>query len=237
MVQFAVDPRDGRDFAVKFFLDEEAFSAEAALYASCFPSLRTHLSPALMSRLPSSGLPSPPTQVHGTPLQQADAHSDVESENLGGPPRVDPGGGGGSPEMETGKQVPSGRANNEHAPSLERDTAPAAGQRHDRVDGGGQPLASGGSVVHANERALRQADAFRLMPDAAAKFLPQVEAVCDDAVDPRGRPLPPCIVMEKGESLQDWSNRAEPDLFTSLAVRQQQAANWSLSSPTFTNSR
>ena len=25
--------------------------------------------------------------------------------------------------------------------------------------------------------------------------------------------------MEKGESLQDWSERAEPDLFTSLAVR------------------
>eukprot|EP00892_Ulva_mutabilis_P000976 jgi/Ulvmu1/1087/UM106_0003.1 len=33
-----------------------------------------------------------------------------------------------------------------------------------------------------------------------------------------GKPLPPCIVMEKGESLQDWSERAEPDLFTSLAV-------------------
>ena len=52
-----------------------------------------------------------------------------------------------------------------------------------------------------------------------ARFLPQVETICDHAVDPWGRTLPPCIVMEKGESLQDWSNRAEPDLFTSLAVR------------------
>ena len=61
------------------------------------------------------------------------------------------------------------------------------------------------------------------MADVAARFLPQVEAVCDgsavELVDPRGRPLPPCIVLEKGESLHDWSDRAQPDLFTSLAVR------------------
>jgi hypothetical protein len=51
----------------------------------------------------------------------------------------------------------------------------------------------------------------------------QVEALRDgvtgDLVDPKGRALPPCIVMERGESLQEWANRAEPDLFTSLAVR------------------
>ena len=56
-----------------------------------------------------------------------------------------------------------------------------------------------------------------------ARFLPHVEAVCDSAatggVDPNNAPLPPCIVMERGESLQDWSNRAEPDRFTSLSVR------------------
>ena len=40
-----------------------------------------------------------------------------------------------------------------------------------------------------------------------------------DLVDPRGNALPPCIVMERGESLQEWSDRAEPDLFTSLSVR------------------
>ena len=86
--------------------------------------------------------------------------------------------------------------------------------------------------MHSGERSLRRADAFQHMPDAAAKFLPQVEAVCDDAVDPRGRPLPPCIVMEKGESLQDWSNRAEPDLFTSLAVRPWCAVNCHVTSQT-----
>jgi len=63
------------------------------------------------------------------------------------------------------------------------------------------------------------------LSQVAARFLPQVEAVCDGSAggleDPRGRPLPPCIVMEKGESLHDWGDRAEPDLFTSLAVRRQ----------------
>jgi hypothetical protein len=51
----------------------------------------------------------------------------------------------------------------------------------------------------------------------------QVEALRDgvkgELVDPRGNALPPCIVMERGESLQEWCNRAEPDLFASLAVR------------------
>eukprot|EP00892_Ulva_mutabilis_P006551 jgi/Ulvmu1/4268/UM194_0008.1 len=60
------------------------------------------------------------------------------------------------------------------------------------------------------------------MSEVAARFLPQVDAVCDGSAggleDPRGRWLPPCIVMEKGESLHDWSDRAQPDLFTSLAV-------------------
>ena len=55
------------------------------------------------------------------------------------------------------------------------------------------------------------------------RFLPHVEALCDSAqaglVDPSKEPLPPCIVMERGESLQDWSDRAEPDRFTSFSVR------------------
>eukprot|EP00892_Ulva_mutabilis_P004444 jgi/Ulvmu1/2371/UM130_0002.1 len=65
-------------------------------------------------------------------------------------------------------------------------------------------------------------DAAVPMSDIVARFLPQVDAVCDGSAggleDPRRRPLPPCIVMEKGESLHDWSDRAEPDLFTCLAV-------------------
>lgn len=51
----------------------------------------------------------------------------------------------------------------------------------------------------------------------------QVEALRDgvkgELVDPWGNALPPCIVMERGESLQEWANRAKPDLFASLAVR------------------
>ena len=58
---------------------------------------------------------------------------------------------------------------------------------------------------------------------AGGRFLPHVEAVCDSAeaglVDPRKEPLPPCIVMERGESLQEWCGRAELDRFTCLAVR------------------
>ena len=61
---------------------------------------------------------------------------------------------------------------------------------------------------------------------AGGRFLPHVEAVCDSAeaglVDPRGRSLPPCIVMERGESLQEWCDRAEPDRFTTFAVRTRQ---------------
>ena len=63
------------------------------------------------------------------------------------------------------------------------------------------------------------------MSTAVARFLPQVEAVCDSATagscvrDAQGWPLPPCVVMEKGESLHDLCDRAEPELFTALAVR------------------
>jgi hypothetical protein len=51
----------------------------------------------------------------------------------------------------------------------------------------------------------------------------QVEALRDgvkgELVDPRGKSMPPCIVMERGESLQEWASRAEPDPFTALSVR------------------
>ena len=128
VVQFARGARDRCDYAVKFFLDHEAFFVEAALYAACFPDVRKSLSPEVAAR----------------------------------------------------------------AADMSATTA-----------------VGGGAAVQ--------------MSAAAARFLPQVEAVCDgaagDLVDPNGQPLPPCIVMEKGESLQEWSNRAEPDLFTALAVR------------------
>ena len=80
-------------------------------------------------------------------------------------------------------------------------------------------------IARADATATLGVDGAAAVPlsQVAARFLPQVEAVCDGSAggleDPRGRWLPPCIVMEKGESLQEWSDRAEPDLFTALAVR------------------
>jgi hypothetical protein len=38
-------------------------------------------------------------------------------------------------------------------------------------------------------------------------------------VDPAGYPLPPCIVMERGESLDLWSQRAKPDRSQAYSVR------------------
>lgn len=41
----------------------------------------------------------------------------------------------------------------------------------------------------------------------AAKFLPRVElsvGLNGGLVDPKGMPLPPCVVMEKGEALLEW---------------------------------
>lgn len=38
-------------------------------------------------------------------------------------------------------------------------------------------------------------------------------------VDPAGHPLPPCIIMERGESLDIWSQRAKPDRMQSFSVR------------------
>ena len=80
-------------------------------------------------------------------------------------------------------------------------------------------------IARSDATAESGADGQAAVPlsQVAVSFLPQVEAVCDGSAggleDPRGRWLPPCIVMEKGESLQDWSDRAHADLFTSLAVR------------------
>ena len=126
MVQFAEGLEDQCEYAIKFFLDYDAFLTEAALYAACFPHIREEVSDDVLAR------------------------------------------------------------------------ADAASHRAE----------SGAAAVSLSQ--------------VAARFLPQVEAVCDGSAggleDPRGRWLPPCIVMEKGESLHDWSDRAEPDLFTSLAV-------------------
>lgn len=132
IIQFVMDVKERCEYAVKFFLDREAFLAEAALYAAAFPT----------------------------------------------------------------KHIPAASNSTAHA-------AVSTGQ-------------STGAVTVMEISAV------------AARFLPQVEAVCDETApglkDPLGNRLPPCIVMEKGESLNDWSDRAEPDLFTALAVRLCHAA-------------
>lgn len=46
-----------------------------------------------------------------------------------------------------------------------------------------------------------------------------VEANTDGVhVDARGHPLPPCIVMERGESLDIWAARAKPDRSQAFTV-------------------
>lgn len=58
---------------------------------------------------------------------------------------------------------------------------------------------------------------------AIAQFLPRLEAMEANAdgalVDKRGHALPSCLAMEKGESLDEWSRRAKPDLFMAVTVR------------------
>jgi hypothetical protein len=58
---------------------------------------------------------------------------------------------------------------------------------------------------------------------APVNFLPRVEAVMDgtggELSDAKGGSLPPCIVMERGESLQEWAERTEPNLHKVFTVR------------------
>ena len=47
-----------------------------------------------------------------------------------------------------------------------------------------------------------------------------VEGNTDKSIkDPQGHPLPPCIVMERGESLDIWSERAQADRSQAFMVR------------------
>ena len=63
---------------------------------------------------------------------------------------------------------------------------------------------------------------------ALTGLLPQIHAVHDPykpevenlaIIDRWGRPLPPCIVMPRGESLSEWRRRATPDIFQTASVR------------------
>eukprot|EP00892_Ulva_mutabilis_P002163 jgi/Ulvmu1/11948/UM082_0027.1 len=63
--------------------------------------------------------------------------------------------------------------------------------------------------------------------ETIAALAPRIQAVHDPSKpDPAtgptsdrfGRPLPPCIVVARGESLTEWSRRATPDVFQAVAV-------------------
>ena len=271
VVQFVVDPRDGGEFAVKFFLQEDAFRAEAALYAACFPCLRSYLSatelcqslvdkgnriipdaPGVMSSRAANGTSnskvtqSPNEILHPESGPRSVYCSNRNKDSVSGvvngsswrvtpsesadPPTPAAGlclAGDGRPNAVFGEELqcvcklegsPADVCytdaqyvpiRNSTSPSTQEDRQGAA-ILQTQVNTGRYTTPLHGPEPPADNSETAQ---------VCARFLPKVETMCDHAVDPRGRPLPPCIVMEKGESLQDWSNRAEPDLFTSLAVR------------------
>lgn len=137
MVQFARGTLDHKEYAIKFFLDTDAFEAEATLLAAHMPALRSSLAWPLAAR---------------SAAVAADAVA----------------------------------------------TASAAG-------------------------ASAAARASRHGADVSEQFLPLVAAISDGTAaaleDPKGHGLPPCVVTARGESLLEWSIRAAPDQFSSMAVR------------------
>ena len=64
---------------------------------------------------------------------------------------------------------------------------------------------------------------------ALAQFLPQLRNVEPNTdgrhVDTCGHPLPPCIVMERGESLDIWAARAQPDRLQAFTVSPDRSRN------------
>jgi hypothetical protein len=59
--------------------------------------------------------------------------------------------------------------------------------------------------------------------EALGPLLPNAETLCmneeGEETDAHGVPLPPFLIMEKGEALDEWSQRAKPDQFMAVAVR------------------
>lgn len=72
-------------------------------------------------------------------------------------------------------------------------------------------------------RSAFEAEAQLYLHESPLKqFMPHVRAMHDNAdkqlVDLRGVPLPPCIVMEKGESLDIFCDRSKPDQAQAYSV-------------------
>lgn len=63
------------------------------------------------------------------------------------------------------------------------------------------------------------------------KLLPMLAGLVEDGQlsDPEGHALPPCIIMERGESLNEWCQRRKPDIWGVMPVRA--AAPLSMSVP------
>ena len=78
------------------------------------------------------------------------------------------------------------------------------------------------STAFAAERAMYKREGDSHSNDLA-HFLPKVHCVeenLDGALkDVHGHALPPCIVMERGESLDIWAARAKPDRSQAFTVR------------------
>jgi hypothetical protein len=97
---------------------------------------------------------------------------------------------------------------------------------------------------------FRQEKALYMDPnEPLGRFLPELHSIVESPaggfVDAFGRPMPPCIVMEKGESLDMWAARGEGgmDVVTGLQVLNkhtcgpsvtQQAHLWAFSYTTST---
>jgi hypothetical protein len=67
-----------------------------------------------------------------------------------------------------------------------------------------------------------QPEAGLYLASPLGKFLPVVKEICDNDDggyrDAQGHSLPPFIVMERGESLDQWMRRAHPDKFQTFGV-------------------
>jgi hypothetical protein len=69
----------------------------------------------------------------------------------------------------------------------------------------------------------RESNLYRDRSLPMGRFLPEVFNIIDSAAvgftDAHGIPMPPCIIMEKGESLDLWAARDGVDTVTGLQVR------------------
>lgn len=219
-----LDTRTRVQYAVKFCLNIAAFHTEAALYAAAFPHVRKLLSASshnFGSPTATAGLCTHPWGSGGsacsfTGLEASDKSSGDASL---------------SPLSALMRSAPGPPANIGERRALLVPAKPCMhGQGYRGKDGlcsrgdGGQ-----GWVGAAGDPGMeiRPASPVDTVPAAGEEgmgaFLPALEMVCESAaaglVDPRGRLLPPCIIMERGESLAEWVRKQEADLFRALTVR------------------